>query len=322
MHLKKWLSCLLAALLLGHAPPAIAKGAAQGDQRIAEFVAMLTGNFDAGRYRHDQKLQGVPENRIVGWINRGFHPVQAPEVGRHVMLSSSYNRRKGEWHFDEFEFLVWSLSYSPGSDEILMSARSPLGASSYESSARIPGILDGITRGGLVTGVGGGACPVRWKRIDGGYRGTSRNCVVYSVARKQTLDWNWTYDLYQDRLEIGLAGNDPKTGKLLYGTEAGRPTVLHRVADLPEYETARYMLEKPSGDGDAAVVEGLFRDALKTAPNHPGANLMLAQVLSGSGRPADARPYLDKAQSLRSSLRSEDRALLDEIQRRLGSAPQ
>jgi hypothetical protein len=322
MHIRNWLVCLLALALHSPALQASAKDPARGDQRIAELVAMLSGNFDAGRYRHDQKRQGVPESRIVGWINRGFHPVQAPEVGRHVMLSSSYSRRKGAWHFDEFEFLIWNLSYLPESDEILMSARSPLGASSYESSARIPGILDGITPGGMVNGVGGGACPIRWKRISGGYRGISRNCVVFSVARKQTLDWNWTYEIFEGRLEIALAGNDPQTGKLLYGTEAGRPTVLYRVIDLPEYEAARYILQNRSGETDEDVAEALLRDALKAAPNHPGANLTLAHVLSQRNQVADARPYLEKALAQRSSLSTEDQALLDATQRRLGSAPQ
>ncbi len=317
MHLNNWLACMALLALHSSALHADTKRAASGDPRVAELVAMMTGNFDAGRYRHDQKLQGVPENRLVGWINRGFHPVQAPEIGRHVLLSSSYSRRKGSWHFDEFEFLVWTLTYLPESGEILMSARSPLGARSYEASARIPGILDGITPGGLVNGVGGGACPIRWKRVGSGYRGESKDCIVFSVARKQTLNWNWTYDLHEDRLEIALAGNDPETGTLLYGTEKGRPTVLYRVGDLPEYETARYMLRKRGGDVDVETAVSLLKEALKAAPNHPGANLMLAYVLSERNLFAEARPYLEKAQSLRGALSGEDQVLLEEARQRL-----
>ncbi len=246
--------------------------------------------------------------------------MKAPEIGKHVMLSSSYNRRNGEWHFDEFEFLVWNLVLASDKDEILMTPRSPLGSNSYELSARIPGILDGIKPGGLVDGIGGAVCPIRWKKTDYGYRGMSQNCLVMSVSQKKMLNWNWVYLLREDRLEIELAGRDKDTGALLFGTKEGRPATLYRLSDISEYEAARYMLENRASEEDVSTAEALLLDVLKINPNHAGANMMLAYIQVEKGKYEEAEAYLAKAQAMKSVLSREDQFNLKNMQRRVDDA--
>ena len=244
-------------------------------RRIEALIEMLTGNFDAGRHRHDERLSGIPENRLSTWASRSFAPMNAPAIGPHVMLSASYNRHGGAWVYDPYEFLVWTLVPDPGSEDILMTPKAPLGAQSYTRSARIPGILDGIQPGGLTNGVGGAVCPIRWTETENGFHGVSKDCLVMSVSQMKILNWNWTYDLTEDRLEIELAGRDKDTGTFLFGTREGQPSVLYRLSDVSEFEAARYMLENPSSDADLSLAQDLLRDVLKGNPNHGGAQALL-----------------------------------------------
>ncbi len=166
------------------------------DLRINALMEMLTGNFDTGRHRHDERLNGIAVDQLSIWASRSFAPMNAPDISTHVMLSASYNRYDGAWCFDPYEFLVWTLVWTlvsvPGSDEILMSPKSPIGPESYYRSARIPGILDGIQPGGLVNGVGGAVYPIRWTKTVDGYLGISKDCLIMSVSQMKVLNWNWT----------------------------------------------------------------------------------------------------------------------------------
>jgi len=263
---------LIIGLVLHGAPVAVR---ASNDQRMTALMDLLSGNFDAGRHRHDQRLGGVPEDELDIWASRSFAPMNAPAIGTHVMLSASYNRYDGECRFDPFEFLVWNLVPIPGSDDILMLPKSPIGPEAYKRIARVPGILDGIQQGALVNGVGGAACPIRWTKTDDGYRGISRDCLVMSVSQLKVLSWNWTYVLKGDRLEIELAGRDKDDGTLLFGSGEGNASILYRLSDISEYEAARYMLEKPSSDADIARAEALLRDVVEKHKNHAGAQTLL-----------------------------------------------
>lgn len=289
------------------------------DQRIAELMAMLSGDFDAGRHLHDERLQGIAEDKLSTWASRAFGPMAAPDIGPYVMLSSSYNRYNGEWRFDPYEFLVWTVEAVPGSDEILMTPRSPLGPESYQRSARIPGILNGIKPGGLVDGVGGAVCPIRWSKTDYGFHGVSKDCLVMSVSQKKILNWNWDYVLREDRLEIELAGRDADDGRLLFGTGEGRPTFLYRLSDISEYEAARYMLENPVTDRDAATAEDLLLDVLKSNPNHAAANLMMAFAMVEQDKFEEAKPYLANARTAKLDLRDEDQSKLEDLQVRVSA---
>lgn len=248
------------------------------DERIEHLMAMLTGDFDAGRHRHDERLAGIAEDKLSTWASRAFGPMEAPAISAHVMLSSSYNRYNGEWVFDPYEFLVWTVKAVANSDDILMTPKAPLGAESYKRSARIPGILDGIQPGGLVNGIGGAVCPIRWRKTEYGYHGTSKDCLVVSVSQKKMLNWNWDYVLRDDRLEIELAGRDKDTGEFLFGTAEGQPSYLYRLSDVSEYEAARYMATNPSKPEDLATAADLLREALTRHRNHAGMKTLLEEI--------------------------------------------
>ncbi len=223
---------------------------ADDTRRIEALMEMLSGNFDAGRHRHEERLSGIAEDDLSIWASRSFAPMTAPDIGPYVMLSASYNRYDGEWVFDPYEFLVWTVE-------------------------TIPGILDGIKPGGLVNGVGGAACPIRWSKADDGYLGISKDCLVMSVSQLKVLNWNWSYDLKDDRLEIELAGRDKDDGTFLFGTREGRPSVPYRLHDISEYEAARAMVENPFSDADLTAAADLLHAVLEMSPNHDGARQML-----------------------------------------------
>lgn len=300
---------LLAFVLLGSA-----YAAQSDDQGIVQLVHMLSGDFDAGRHLHENRLEGIAEDKLGTWSSRAFSPMTAPAIGTHVMISSSYNRIRGEWRFDPYEFLVWTLVPILGSEDILMSPRAPLGPEAYKRSARIPNVLDGIQPGGLTTGIGGAVCPIRWSKTESGYLGTSRDCLMMSVSQRKVLNWNWTYTLKEDRLEIELAGRDKDDGRVLFGTGEGKPSVLYRLSDISEYEAARYMLENSSGPEDVSAAAALLLDVLKGNANHPQANLMLAYAQIEQGLDDEAKLYLEKAQVAQSALGKDDQSMLKDLQ--------
>lgn len=307
----------LAVTLSGLCMSSTARADQTDDQRIEELIVMLSADFDAGRHRHNERLNGIAEDKLSTWASRMFGPMDAPAVGKHVMLSSSYNRYDGEWRYDPFEFLVWTLEVDPTTDDILMTPQSPIAPESYKRLARIPSILDGIKPGALIDGVGGAVCPIRWSKTDYGFYGTSKDCLVMSVSQYKILNWNWTYTLREDRLEIELAGRDKDTGAFLFGTPEGRPSYLYRLSDISEYEAGRYMLENRTTDEVATMAEELLMDVLKEKPNHAAANLILASAYIARGAHSDAKPHVSKAEMAKSELSAADQSLLNELQAKL-----
>ena len=127
----------------------------------------------------------------------------------------------------------------------------------------------------MTNGVGGAVCPIRWTKTEDGYLGISKNCLVMSVSQRKVLNWNWTYVLRDDRLEIELAGRDKDDGTFLFGTPEGRPSVLYRLSDVSEFEAARTMVENPSRDADLSAAETLLRAVIEMDPDHAGARSLL-----------------------------------------------
>ena len=146
------------------------------------------------------------------------------------------------------------------------------------------------------------------------YAGQERTVGIMSVSQRKVLSWNWSYVLRDDRLEIELAGRDPDDGTFLFGTREGRPSVLYRLADVSEYEAARYMLEMPSSDADLSTAEALLLDVIGIDPDHAAAHLMLAHVKIERGDCDDAQRHLQKAAAARSDLSAADESMLDDLQ--------
>lgn len=224
--MKLLISGAIAGLLIAVMPAA----AAADSLLLDRFVGLLVGEYDS-RLQQEQDIRNdVPAAAAHGRVNRTFARVEAPEVGTHVVVTTtSYG---GElWHFDEYEFMVWTVTLADDVSSVVMSPQRFSDLSKRIPFAFAPERLAGFGPEDLEPARGGAACNIRWAVTTDGFAGRSDPCRVMSVTKNKMLTWSWQFHLSDDALEIAFSGSDD-TGAVLDGSPAGSPYRLDRVESI------------------------------------------------------------------------------------------
>lgn len=207
---------------------AVLPAAASPDSLLLDrFVGMLSGEFDSRLQQEQDIRDNVPKDSAHGRVFRTFAKVEAPSVGTHVIVTTtSYGG--AQWHFDEYEFMVWNVTVDSQSASIVMSPRRFKDLDKRVPFAFAPEKLGGFGPQDLEPAKGGAACDIRWKAAADQFEGRSDPCRVMSVTKNKMLTWSWQFLLDTDGLEIAFSGSDD-AGTVLDGSPEGNPYRLDRV---------------------------------------------------------------------------------------------
>lgn len=286
--------------------------AAQDVSNADRLQQLLAGEFDNVRQMQDELVAEVPEAERHGWINRSLMPIAAPAVGENVLLGSvKYGPLP--WYYDEFEFIIWTLTDQPDGS-VLMHPRRFANSEELKHLDRQPEKLVPFDADDLVPAISGAACDIVWRPDENGFKGLSEPCRVRSTFSGRMKDWVWHFRIAPEAMYVRFWGTDVESGEIAATPE--EYFRLERIDQRAEYVAGRHILfnSRDRADYDKALM--LLRSAVTKEPDNPAAHLMLAYGLAQKAKFEDARAHLAIAEANRSQLSRQDGLWLDAVQAR------
>ncbi|MFP2995381.1 hypothetical protein ABN763_05705 [Spongiivirga sp. MCCC 1A20706] len=198
---------------------------------IEKLLTMFSGEFDSiDQMRADQKEDSIPEDDKHGRVNRIFVRVNAPKVGKYILVGSTrYNGHDDKpWYFDKTEFLVWIFEEDTNGKTITMRPKK-----FKDIESKIPHVRDSVKLSGfgpedLEDGKSGAICHIVWTPTETGFSGRNKPCKVFSTTTQQLLNFKWEYELDEGGMFAEVNGLDDD-GKIIYSTPGIAPYRLKRV---------------------------------------------------------------------------------------------
>ena len=305
---------LFAVLCMGMLA-ACQSGSSTDAHNIEKLVSLLEGEFDSGAHMRRDTYNNVRKEKAHGWVNRSYVTVDAPDVGRPVMVTST--RYGGEkWTEDKYEFLVWTFKGDEASDGIIMS---PLRLKNFEArltDARNPEALAGINPEDLEPGQSGAACDILWMPTDTGFTGTTDPCQVMSTTHNVMLNWIWNFKVDADGMWIDFRGED-ESGKIYDATPKDDPYRLNRLRESVELATGKDILFNTRKKSEYSTAITFLEQAVDNEPQNGAAHVALIYAYVKLNKFDDAAARLEPAVALRSSLSASDKNWLDVLKARI-----
>lgn len=199
------------------------------DQTLADLLTQLPGIYDSEAHKLEDEAKGLPKELVHGWVNRSFTVVDAPDVGKHVVVMTvRYNGADGMW--DNGEFQTWTVTVDEPRGMVRMDPHRFKDPEHYKPIARDADAMAGMTKDELLPPEGAAGCPIYWTKEDGTLQGATdpKTCVNMSSTMGIPLGWEWSYVLGDDALWLNYAGYN-KAGEIVNGRADQLPYRLDRV---------------------------------------------------------------------------------------------